>query len=83
MRTLHQSLPAGSIGAGWCRRIPVPDRECLGSPRPGPGCEMDAGTNAIVEMHGPSGTIDRPDSNDPVQPLCHGVPELFRRCGEG
>ena len=79
MRTLHQSLPAGSLGTGRCRCVPVPDRECLGSPRPCPGCEMDAGTNAIVEMHGPSCTMDRPDSNDPVQPLCHGVPELFRR----
>ena len=65
--------------AGRCRCVPVPDRECLGSPRPGPGCEVDAGTNDIVEMHGPSGTLDCPDNNDPVQPLCHGVPELFRR----
>jgi hypothetical protein len=79
MRMLHQSLPAGSIGAGWRRRVPVPDRECLGSPRPGPGREVDGGTNESVEMHGPSCTMDRPDGNDPVQPLHHGVPEFFRR----
>ena len=72
-------MPGGSIGTGRCRCVPVPDRECLGSTRPGPGREVDAGTNDIVEMHGPSCTMDRPDGNDPVQPLCHGVPEFFRR----
>ena len=79
MRTLHQRMPGGSIGTGRYRCVPVPDRECLGSTRPGPGCEVDAGTYDIFEMHGPSCTIDRPDGNDPVQSLCHRVPEFFRR----
>jgi hypothetical protein len=83
MRTLYQGLPAGSIEAGRYRRVPLPDCECLGSPHPGPGCEVGAGTNALIEMHGPSRTMDRTDGNDPVQPLCHGVPEFFRQSGEG
>src|SRR5512137_2298452 len=72
-------MPGGSIGAGGCRYIPVPYRECLDSPRSGPSCEVDTGTNDPVEMHGTSCTMDRPDGNDQVQPLCHGVPELFRK----
>ncbi len=31
-------------------------------------------------MPGPASTIDCQDGNDPVQPLCHGVPEFFRGC---
>ena len=76
---MRQRMPGGSTRAGGCRCVPVPDGECLGSARHGPGSEVDAGTYAISEMHGPSCTMDRPDGNDPVQSLCHRVPELFRR----
>ncbi len=79
MRTLHQSMPGGSTGAGRRRCVPVPDRECLGSTLPCPGSEVDVGPDIIIEMHRPACTVDRPDGNDPVQPLCHGVPEFFRR----
>ena len=44
--------------------------------------EVDAGTNAGIEMPGPACTLDRPDGNDPVQPLCHGVPESFKELRE-
>ena len=56
--------PGGALGPEGVDAFRVPDRECLGSPRPRPGCEVDAGTNAIVEMHGPSCTMDRPDGNE-------------------
>jgi len=79
MRTLHQRMPGGSNWAGRRRCVPVPDRECLGSPHPCSGSEVDAETNVIIEMHRPTCTVDCPDSNDPVQPLCHGMPEFFWR----
>jgi len=58
----------------------VPDRESVCPSGPCPGCEMDAGTNIIIEMPCPACTMDRPDGNDPLQPLCYGVPEIFRGC---
>ena len=79
MRTLYQSMSGGSIRPGRCRYVPVPDRQCLGSFGPGPVCKMGAGIHGSIEMHGPSCTLDCPDSNDPLQPLCHGMPELFQR----
>ena len=33
-------------------------------------------------MHGPACTIDRPDGNNPLQPLYHGVPESFKELRE-
>jgi hypothetical protein len=38
-----------------------------------------AGANGIIEMHGPLCTLDRPDGNDPLQPLRHRVPEFPRK----
>lgn len=80
VRTLHQGMPGRSTGARWYRCVPVPDRECVCPSSPCPCGEMDAGTNAGVEMPGPACAVDRPDGNDPLQSLCHGVPEFFRRC---
>jgi len=51
----------------------------MGSTSPDPSGEVDAGTNSVVNMHCPFRTMDRPDGNDPVQSLCHGVPEFFWR----
>jgi ribonuclease HI len=43
---------------------------------------VDAGTNAGIEMPGPACTMDRADGDDPLQPLCHGVPESFKEMSE-
>jgi ribonuclease HI len=60
----------------------VPDREGGCPSRPCPCGEVDAGTNGDIEMHGPACTLDRPDGNNPLQPLCHGVPESFKELRE-
>jgi ribonuclease HI len=78
MRTLHQGMPGGSPGVCGRRCVPVPDGKCLDPSGPCPGSEVDVGTSVIIKMPRPACTIDRPDGNDPVQPLCHGVPEFFK-----
>ena len=57
----------------------MPDRERLGPACSGPGCEVVAGTNDIIEMPCPLCTLDRPDGNDPVQSLRYRVPEFLRK----
>ena len=59
----------------------MPDRARLGPDRSGSGHNMGAGTNNVFAMHGTSFTMDRPDHNNPVQPLYHEMPEFFRECG--
>jgi len=72
-------MPGGSIGAGGCQCVPVPDCEYLDSTCPGPGCEVDIETNGSAEMYCPSCPMDRQECNDPLQPLRHRVPEFFRK----
>jgi ribonuclease HI len=40
---------------------------------------VDAEQFPVSEMPGTTSTMDSPDGNDPVQPLCNSVPEFFRR----